>query len=70
MSGRKRKYAILWRAPKALQWKVSFNLGHCLWPRLMVFAVAPDDAMALSIDLQKAAIDAATMRVLPRRCSN
>jgi hypothetical protein len=43
---------------KGVAVEVTFNLGHRLWPRPMVFAVTPDDAMALSIDLQKAAIDA------------
>jgi hypothetical protein len=32
--------------------------GMKLWPRPMVVALTPDDAMALSIELQKAAIDA------------
>jgi hypothetical protein len=43
---------------KGVAVEVIFNLGHRLWPHLMVFAVTPDDAMALSIDLQKAAIEA------------
>jgi hypothetical protein len=32
--------------------------GMKLWPRPMVVAMTPDDAMALSIELQKAALDA------------
>jgi hypothetical protein len=43
---------------KGVAVEVTFNLGHRLWPRLMVLAMTPDDALALSIDLQKAAIEA------------
>jgi hypothetical protein len=38
--------------------EVTFDVGLRPWPRPMVVTVTPDDAMALSIELQKAAIDA------------
>jgi hypothetical protein len=37
---------------------VTFDVGVLLWRRPIVVNLAPDDAMALSIELQKAAIDA------------
>jgi hypothetical protein len=43
---------------KDLAVEVTFDLGHRLWPSLMVFSMTPEDALASSIDLQKAAIDA------------
>jgi hypothetical protein len=37
--------------------ELTFHVGVSVWRRPMVVTVTPDDAMALSIELQKAAID-------------
>jgi hypothetical protein len=43
---------------KDLAVEVTFDLGQRLWPSLLILSMTPEDALAFSIDLQKAAIDA------------
>jgi hypothetical protein len=47
--------------------QVTFNLGFRLWPRLLAIEVTPEEAMAFSIELQKAALDARQREPLRRR---
>jgi hypothetical protein len=48
--------------------QLMFNLGVCLWPRLLAVEVTPDEAMTLSIELQKAALDARQSASVRGRC--